>query len=281
VSELLVRPSAVDPDGGGTIVSITPESAGWTYVGFEVVALPAGQALERPAVGRETCLVLLSGHAHVSSEHGEWRDVGGRARPFDGAPVAAYLPPSTAFRVEATTGGAEVAICTAPASTGTAPRVLDAVPTEVRGYGTQERHVHNVLMDEGSAESLLVCEVLTPSGHWSSYPPHKHERDALPEESLLEETYYHRVHPADGFGIQRVYTDDRGLDETMAVADRDVVLVPRGYHTVAAPPGVAVHYLNVMAGPTRSWAFVDDPALAWTRAPGAVTDAAVPDRPSR
>ena len=107
------------------------------------------------------------------------------------------------------------------------------------------------MMDNQAAERLLVTEVITPSGHWSSYPPHKHDRDALPDESYLEETYYHRVAPAYGFGIQRVYTDDRSLDETVAVHDRDVVLVPRGYHAVAAPPGVAVYYLNVMAGPSR------------------------------
>ena len=98
--------------------------------------------------------------------------------------------------------------------------------------------VNNILMGDEAAERLLVCEVVTPSGHWSSYPPHKHDRDALPDESLLEETYYHRASPPSGFALQRVYSDDRELDETLAVHDRDLVLVPRGYHAVAAPPGV-------------------------------------------
>jgi 5-deoxy-glucuronate isomerase len=109
--------------------------------------------------------------------------------------------------------------------------------------------------------------VLTPAGHWSSYPPHKHDRDALPDESFLEETYYHRLNPERGFALQRVYTDDRDLDETVAVANGDTVLVPRGYHTVSAPPGYELYYLNVMAGPTRTWAIQNDPNHEWMLQP--------------
>jgi 5-deoxy-glucuronate isomerase len=108
-----------------------------------------------------------------------------------------------------------------------------------------------------------VVEVVTPGGNWSSYPPHKHDRDDPPEESLLEETYYHRLRPAQGFAFQRVYSDDGSLDETMAVADGDVVLVPRGYHPVGAAHGYDLYYLNVMAGPRRVWRFRNDPAHAW------------------
>ncbi|MCZ6861860.1 MAG: 5-deoxy-glucuronate isomerase, partial [Alphaproteobacteria bacterium] len=113
------------------------------------------------------------------------------------------------------------------------------------------------------AESLLVVEVITPQGNWSSYPPHKHDTDALPEESLLEETYYHRLNPAQGFAFQRVYTDDRSLDETICVQDGDLVMVPRGYHPVGAPYGYELYYLNVMAGPTRKWVFQNDPQHEW------------------
>jgi 5-deoxy-glucuronate isomerase len=162
-----------------------------------------------------------------------------------------------------------VALCTAPARAGAPARRLPAAEAraETRGFGSQERLVSNILMGDREADALLVTEVVTPAGHWSSYPPHKHDRDALPEESFLEETYYHRVEPARGFGLQRVYTDDRSLDETLTFRDRDVVLVPRGYHTVSAPPGYAVYYLNVMAGPTRSWAVANDPEHEWTLSP--------------
>ena len=280
MSELLIPPAdRCAPDGA--IVGLTPQDAGWTYVGFEVHALSAGDVVTRAREGRELCVVVVQGRAHVRSEHGDWSDLGGRATPFDGRPDAAYLPPGDAVAVEAAVDGTEVALCWAPAETGASARVLPgtAHPTEHRGYDVHERWVNNILMGDEDAERLLVCEVVTPSGHWSSYPPHKHDRDALPDESLLEETYYHRTSPANGFALQRVYTEDRELDETLAVHDRDLVLVPRGYHAVAAPPGVADYYLNVMAGPSRSWAFVDDPALAWTRAAGATTDLPIPKEP--
>ena len=183
-------------------------------------------------------------------------------------PDAAYLPPGTSFRIEGAAEGAQIGLCFAPARGSVEPRVLPAsgATSEVRGSGSAERIVNAILMGDREAESLLVCEVQTPPGHWSSYPPHKHDRDAMHAESRLEETYWFRVDPPQGFGIQRVYTDDRALDETLSVRDGETVLVPRGYHTVAAPPGYAVYYLNVMAGPTRVWAVADDPDHAWTRA---------------
>jgi 5-deoxy-glucuronate isomerase len=123
--------------------------------------------------------------------------------------------------------------------------------------------VRNILPETEATESLLIAEVITPGGNWSSYPPHKHDRLAEPEESALEEIYYHRLNPTQGFAFQRVYTDDRSLDETVCVEDGDVVLVPRGYHPVGAPHGYDLYYLNVMAGPKRTWIFNNDPAHAW------------------
>ena len=119
------------------------------------------------------------------------------------------------------------------------------------------------LMADQEADSLLVCEVITPAGHWSSYPPHKHDSDVPTKETALEETYYHRIDPPQGFAFQRVYTDDRSLDETVCVEDGDVVMVPRGYHPVGAPHGYNLYYLNVMAGPKRVWRFHNDPAHEW------------------
>jgi len=250
MSELLVRSP------------VTPESAGWEYVGFEVVQPPySGHSGER-----ELCLVVVEGTCSVSSEHGDWPDLGHRQTPFGGRPDAAYLPPGTEFELS---GSAEIALCTAPAQSGAEARVLrgEEMEIETRGFGAQERTVIPILMGDQDADSLLVCEVLTPPGHWSSYPPHKHDRDALPKESLLEETYYHRIDPPSGFALQRVYTGDGNLDETLAVRDRDVVLVPRGYHTVSAPPGYTVYYLNVMAGPVREWAIANDPDHEWMLKP--------------
>jgi 5-deoxy-glucuronate isomerase len=137
----------------------------------------------------------------------------------------------------------------------------------VRGKELNARYVTDILPQDAPAESLLVVEVRTPTGHSSSYPPHKHDRVA-PDETLLEETYYHRIDPPQGFVFQRVYTDERDLDESHAVEDHDVVLVPRGYHPVVAPHGYDLYYLNVMAGPQRLWVFRNDPAHEWMLAAG-------------
>jgi 5-deoxy-glucuronate isomerase len=265
VSSLLVHAAAA-PAADGTLLEVTPESAGWSHVGFRALALAPGRTYSADTGVLELCIVVVSGSCHVRSGHGDWPDLGGRADPFSGPPEAAYLPPGTRFAVEAAGGEAEIGLCSAPAGAGAPARVLPAaeMEVEVRGRGDHERTVTAILMGDREADALLVCEVLTPPGHWSSYPPHKHDRDALPEESLLEETYYHRISPAQGFGLQRVYTGDGSLDESIAVRDRDVVLVPRGYHTVSAPPGYAVYYLNVMAGPVRSWAIANDPDHEWT-----------------
>ena len=242
---------------------VTPDSAGWSYVGFEPLLVESGRTEERDTGERECCVVVIAGRVDIGSEHGEWRGLGTRATPFSGVPDAAYLPPRTRFTIA---GEGEVGLCFAPARGGAEPRVLPAagVQPETRGHGNHERTINAILMGDEAADSLLVCEVHNPPGHWSSYPPHKHDRDALPAESLLEETYYFRVDPPQGFALQRVYSDDRSLDATLSVRDRDTVLVPRGYHTVSAPPGYAVYYLNVMAGPARTWAIANDPDHEWT-----------------
>jgi 5-deoxy-glucuronate isomerase len=265
MSELVVH-AASAPAPDGSILSVTPAAAGWDHVGFEVLALPAGGVAERVCDGRELCVVVISGVVHIASEHGEWPGLGGRPDPWSGKPGAAYLPPGSHIGLRAGDGEAEIALCWAPAPRGGAePRVLpcDEISVETRGQGASERYVRPILMDDQAAESLLVVEVLTPAGHWSSYPPHKHDHDDPPRQTRLEETYYHRIRPAHGFGLQRVYDYESATDEAMTFRDRDCVLVPRGYHTVSAPPGYELYYLNVMAGPSRFWAVVNDPDHAW------------------
>ncbi len=236
-----------------------------------MLGLDRGTVAERDTGELEVCIVVIAGTARLRSSEHDWPDLGGRPDPWSGRPDAAYLPPGTRFEVS---GPAEVGLCWAPAPSGGAgPRVLpgDELSVETRGYGAQERTIHPILMGDRAADSLLVCEVLTPGGHWSSYPPHKHDRDDPPHETLLEETYYHRLSPGRGFGLQRVYSEDRSLDESLAFGDRDCVLVPSGYHTVSAPPGYDLYYLNVMAGPTRQWAVANDPDHEWTLSPASAT----------
>jgi 5-deoxy-glucuronate isomerase len=263
VSKLVVR-RAPTPGPDGRLVAISPESAGWKYVGFDVYQLAKGGRIERSTAGRELCIVMLSGRADVWGGGQEWRDVGSRESVFAGTPDAVYLPPGDAVAIAAKSQ-CELAMCWAPGAGGKEPALLPGASVRPfkRGSGKTERTIHNILMEDRPAESLLVTEVLTPGGNWSSYPPHKHDKDDLPRESYLEETYYHRTARPEGFAVQLVYTDDRSLDEAIQVRDGDVVLVPSGYHPVAAGPGYDLYYLNVMAGPARRWLVTTDPDHRW------------------
>jgi 5-deoxy-glucuronate isomerase len=263
MANLRVRPTA--PDAEGRVIDITPASAGWRYVGFQVRRLPKGKTVKFSFPDREACIVVLAGMADVEAGGDKFAHVGGRASVFeDKAPGAVYVPAGLTITVAATSD-AEIAVCTAPGTGAGAPRQIspDRMSREVRGTGTNQRFVRNILPETEAAESLLVVEAVTPAGHWSSYPPHKHDSDVPTKETALEETYYHRLNPPQGFAFQRVYTDDRSLDETVSVEDGDVVMVPRGYHPVGAPHGYDLYYLNVMAGPKRQWIFHNDPAHEW------------------
>jgi len=264
MSKLLIKPAAQSQ-----VHQVTPQSAGWSYVGFSVHDLAVGETLKCQQQGRELCIVVLTGTANITVGEKTWLKVGGRTSVFvDQPPGAVYVPASEMVIIEAQ-DVIEVAVCSAPGqgkhgSNGEARLIdPDTMSQEVRGQTTNTRYVRNILPETQAADSLLVVEVITPSGHWSSYPPHKHDRDASPEETLLEETYYHRLNPPSGYTHQRVYTDDRSLDETLSAEDRDLVLVPKGYHPVGVPHGYTSYYLNVMAGPTRQWHFFNDPAHEW------------------
>jgi 5-deoxy-glucuronate isomerase len=237
------------PGPNGLLVSITPESAGWSYVGFEVYRLLQGMRVERAPAGQEVCVVMLSGQADITFRDHEWRDVGSRKSVFDGPPEAVYAPPGAPIVVTASRDTCEIALCWAPADRGVEPALLPAAAVKPfqRGSGPTQRTIHDILMLDKPAERLLVTEVLTPGGGWSSFPPRKHDTDDLPRESPLEEIYYHRMASPRGFAMQAVYTDDRSLDEAFQVRDGD------------AAPGYDLYYLNVMAGPSRRWLATTDP----------------------
>ena len=251
----------------GLVHDLSPEDAEWEHVGFQLHRLSKGQGAEGAIPkGREAILVMVEGVAEIEAAGRKWGEVGDRASCFDFTPPHALYLPAGADWTAVAASPCEIAICTAP-SDGRAKAARigpDGITLTERGTGTNTRHINNIAMEaEDFADSLLVTEVFTPAGHWSSYPSHRHDEDDFPRITHLEETYYHRLNPADGFGIQRVYTDDGGLDETMAVKDGDVVLVPRGHHPCAAPYGFEMYYLNVMAGPLRKWRFVNAPEVEW------------------
>ena len=258
---LLVRGGSA-PDAEGHVLFMTPRSAGWEFVGFAAVRLAARERRTWRLNGREACVVVLGGGCELFVGGARLDAADARATPFDGPPHVAYAPPGTEFGARALDGPVDLAIGSAPATGSPSAQLLRPADArlEVRGSGNMERRIHHLLMEDRPAERLLVTEVVTPGGHWSSYPPHKHDTDDPPRETRLEETYYYRMRdPARGFAVQRVYTADRSLDETVTARDGDLVLVPRGFHTVSAPPAYDVYYLNVMAGPRREWKVTFDP----------------------
>lgn len=256
---------------GREIVNVTPERAGWTHVGFRAVRLTQGETETVQTGHRELCLVVLTGAVDVTVDGETFPHLGTRDSVFDKvSPAAVYVPAGKTVSVRAERA-AEVAFCTAPSGQAAGQvRVInpETMRRSTRGQGTNTRYICDILPhDDPTAAHLLVVEVVTPASHSSSYPPHKHDVEQPPVETLLEETYYHRLNPPQGFAFQRVYTDDRSLDEACAVENHDVVMVPRGYHPVVAPHGYDLYYLNVMAGPNRFWVFKNDPAHEWMLAP--------------
>lgn len=263
MSKLLI--TSHTPEEDGRIIHITPESAGWTYVGFEVYSIKKGGKIKKETLNKEICLVILSGKANIETSKKTFNDIGKRMNVFEKIPpFSVYVPNDDSYTVEALTD-LELAVCASPGKGTYEARLIrpDEVKRSERGSGKMSRTVHDILPENADADSLLVVEVFTPDGNTSSYPPHKHDQDNLPHESYLEETYYHKINPSQGFALQRVYNDDRSLDEAIAVENRTVVLVPEGYHPVTCVPGYESYYLNVMAGPERTWKFNNAKEHEW------------------
>ena len=262
MSTLLRKPTK----STGEVHNITPNEAGWDYVGFGLQRFEAGQAIDQFSAERETILVLIEGKAIIQAGDQKFGELGDRMDVFDRKPPhCTYIPNGVSWSALATTN-CTLAICSAPGKGKYRAQILgpQGIEMETRGTGANTRYIHNIAMENRDvADSLLVTEVFTPQGNWSSYPPHRHDEDNYPDITYLEETYYHRLNPAQGFGFQRVFTEDGELDETLAVSDGDVVLVPKGHHPCAAPYGYDMYYLNVMAGPRRKWRFKNHPDHDW------------------
>lgn len=260
MSKLHIKPAS----NHKKVHDITPASAGWSYVGFGLYHLKAGESAAEETGDTEVILVLIEGKANIAGGGENFGELGDRMSVFEQkVPHCVYIPNGTDWLATATTD-CVLAVCTAPGKGNYPARVITNIEKVTRGKGANTRYIYPIAMEEKNiADSLLVTEVFTPAGNWSSYPPHRHDEDNFPEMTYLEETYYHRLNPAQGYGIQRVFTEDGELDETMAVSDGDVVLVPKGHHPVGAPYGYEMYYLNVMAGPLRKWRFQNHPDHDW------------------
>ncbi len=262
MSHLLRKPKG----RGGKVHDVTPKDAGWGYVGFGLYKLKAGETVGEETGETEVILVLVQGKASVSGGGKDFGELGDRMTVFERKPPhCVYIPAGATWNATASTD-CELAVCTAPAKPGREAALIgpQGLSLNTRGRDANTRYIYAIAMEERDvADSLLVTEVFTPSGNWSSYPPHRHDEDNFPDMTYLEETYYHRLNPAQGFGFQRVFTEDGSLDETMAVEDGDLVLVPKGHHPCGAPYGYEMYYLNVMAGPIRKWRFKNHPDHDW------------------
>ncbi len=263
--EVLIHSAAFAQDKSGVLVSVTPEQANWKMINFSVRRLIAGQYLQGNTRNEEAALVVLGGRATVDWGEGP-REIGGRRGVFSGYPHAVYLPSRTPFEISATTT-CEFADCRAPSSARLAPRLITPADCreEIRGGGNSTRQIVDVIRPEFPAEKLLICEVYTPSGNWSSYPPHKHDVHNPPIEVDLDETYYYRISKPEGYAFQRLYDAAGTRDDTLTLVDGDLVLIKDGYHPVVAAHGYDVYYLNVLAGSARSMAASDDPRYAHLR----------------
>jgi 5-deoxy-glucuronate isomerase len=266
VTDLLMR--STQPAGDvSTLISVGPEQAGWEFCSLTVIRLAAGATWDGSTGKDEVALVPLSGSCTVTSNGEEWQ-IGGRRSVFDGQTSSLYLPIERDYTV-ATSDTLELAVCGSRAETSFPPQLIEAedVEIEIRGAGNAARQIAHIIKPDIPAHRLLVVEVITPSGNWSSFPPHKHDVQQMPAEADLEEIYYYRIDPPDGFALQRLYTGDGRIDEAWTIRDGDLLLVPEGYHAFAVAHGYNGYYLNILAGsdPVRTMQPADDPAHAWVR----------------
>ncbi|MCF7763364.1 MAG: 5-deoxy-glucuronate isomerase [Verrucomicrobia bacterium] len=267
-SPLLVRPTTTT----GEFVSITPASAGWNTLHFGARRLAQNETWESNTADREFGFVILDGICSIESSLGQWSGVGRRPSVFEGLPHALYLPRNTAFKVTATSPKLTIAYgsCASDADHPAKLVTPNDVAIEIRGGGNATRQINSIFPPGFPCHRIVAVEVYTPAGNWSSYPPHKHDVHTVDDkgtliEADLEETYFFQIDPPQGYAIQRVYTTDGKLDETVTAKTDDVVLVPEGYHPVGAAHGYNAYYLNFLAGSAQSLANTDDPDHAWVK----------------
>jgi 5-deoxy-glucuronate isomerase len=267
-SHLLVKPDFTTP----AYLNITPQSAGWEHLHFTAVKIKKGQLWSFSTGEYELALIIFGGTCNITSTRGNWGKIGSREDVFHGMPTTLYLPRQTDFTVTALSEFIDFACGWAKTERDFPPVLVkpEDVVVEIRGGENASRQINKMIPPGFSCDRLVVVEVYTPSGNWSSYPPHKHDQRVLDSEGNLieadlEEIYFYKVDKQKGYAYQRIYTTDRKLDELILVCDNQAVLSPEGYHPVVAAPGYNVYYLNILAGSDQSLAASDDPTYTWVK----------------
>jgi 5-deoxy-glucuronate isomerase len=285
---LLVLPStnSQDPD---LILAVTPDSAGWEFISFQARRLGAGKEWSFDTGQNELAIVLLSGAISVRSTRGSWEGLE-RKDVWTSAATAVYLPRGTGFTVIADRDS-EIAITWVPTNEDHDPWLIQPqdVPISIRGGDNVSRQINDLLPPGSPVQRLVLVEVYTPGGNWSSYPPHKHDVHIEAEaghliEADLEEVYFYKIDKPEGYAYQRVYTDERSplqqsgypIDALVRAENNCAVLIPEGYHPVVSAPGYTTYYLNVLAGSAQSLANQDDPRYAWVKESYQNTDPRLP-----
>jgi len=267
-SKLLVRPTA----GSGEYTKVTPKEADWELLHFAARRMSAGEQWEFDTGENEFGIVVLGGTCSAETSRGAWNPIGRRTNVFDGMPYTLYLPRRTQVKIEAIGDGLDLGYGWCETDQDHPAKLIspEEVKVEIRGGGNATRQINDMIPPGFDCHRLIVVEVYTPSGNWSSYPPHKHDVHRVSEsgdliEADLEETYFYKQDRPGGYAIQRVYTSDGSLDELVIARSDDIVLVPEGYHPVVSAHGYNTYYLNFLAGSAQSLANVDDPEHAWVK----------------
>jgi 5-deoxy-glucuronate isomerase len=267
-SSLLIAPDYSEEE----YIRVTPASAGWDHLNFVSRQMQRGRRWDFETQENEFALVVLGGTCRVTSNRGNWMEVGRRPNVFAGMPYTLYLPHQTRFTVEASSNLLDIAYGWATANENHPARLITPpqVEIEIRGGGNATRQINKMIPPGFDCSRLVVVEVYTPSGNWSSYPPHKHDEHRLDAqgnllEADLEEIYFYKIDRPEGYAYQRIYTTDKKIDELILVRDSHLVLSPEGYHPVVAAHGYHCYYLNMLAGSAQSLAATDDPDYAWIK----------------
>ena len=267
-SPLLIRPTTKSDE----YLYLTPESAKWELLHFAARRMRRGKQWTHQTGENEYALVLLGGKCSVSSSRGKWHHIGLRTNVFNGMPYTLYLPRRTEFTITAVSDELDIAYGWCPVEQDHPAQLVtpEQVTVEIRGGGNATRQINNMLPPGFNCQRLVVVEVYTPSGNWSSYPPHKHDvhqedEDGNLLEADLEEIYFYKMDKPEGYACQRVYTSDGRLDDLIMARQDDLVLVPEGYHPVVSAHGYTTYYLNFLAGSAQSLANSDDPEHSWIK----------------
>lgn len=275
-SDTLVHSQYLPAEQGGEVLHLHRQQAKWEWMSLFVRRLQPGDIYRACTENEEAAFVLLGGDGVADWGQGP-QHIGKRQNVFDGFPYAIYLPARHEVTFRADTR-CEIAECRVPSEARLEPRLITPqdVVSSLRGGGNVSRQIVDVMTPAFPADKLMVVEVYTPGGNWSSYPPHKHDVHNPPAEVDLDEIYYYRIRQPEGFAFQHLYSSENSIERTVKARDGDAVLVRSGFHPVVAGPGYDVYYLNFLAGSSRALAVTEDSQHVWIRSTWNETDPRLP-----